>query len=164
MPKGISLTLLVMYPYLLKRKYIDGSFNYPISWRHHKIASCTTCLYGKCFQRTLFLQPQGVSLSIADAKVDTFQLLTKSYYNFFSRFFEEKSQSTDLQALHVLGYFNIYDWIDKYMLQNIKKRTVLQWNVYEDKNSGKHRNHLQPQKNIKHHFRSIFWINHPNMY
>jgi hypothetical protein len=49
-----------------------------------------------------------VSLSIADAKVDTFQLLTKSYYNFFSRFFEEKSQSTDLQALHVLGYFNIY--------------------------------------------------------
>ena len=51
---------------------------------------------------------KGVSLSIADAKVDTFQLLTKSYYNFFSRFFEEKSQSTDLQALHVLGYFNIY--------------------------------------------------------
>jgi hypothetical protein len=61
-----------------------------------------------------------VSLSIADAKVDTFQLLTKSYYNFFSRFFEEKSQSTDLQALHILGYFNIYGRIDKYMLQNIK--------------------------------------------
>jgi hypothetical protein len=63
---------------------------------------------------------KGVSLSIADAKVDTFQLLTKSYYNFFSRFFEEKSQSTDLQALHILGYFNIYGRIDKYMLQNIK--------------------------------------------
>ena len=72
------------------------------------------------FKELYFLQPQGVSLSIADAKVDTFQLLTKSYYNFFSRFFEEKSQSTDLQALHVLGYFNIYGRIDKYMLQNMK--------------------------------------------
>ena len=34
---------------------------------------------------------KGVSLSIADAKVDTFQLLTKSYYNFFSRKWKEKS-------------------------------------------------------------------------
>ena len=78
------------------------------------------------FKELYFLLPQGVSLSIADAKVDTFQLLTKSYYNFFSRFFEEKSQSTDLQALFFLGNFKIYTKIDKYMLQNMKKRTVLQ--------------------------------------
>ena len=63
---------------------------------------------------------KGVSLSIADAKVDTFQLLTKSYYNFFSRKCKEKSQSTDLQALFFLGNFKIYTKIDKYMLQNMK--------------------------------------------
>ena len=72
------------------------------------------------FKELYFLQPQGVSLSIADAKVDTFQLLTKSYYNFFSSFFQEKSQTTDLQALFFLGNFKIYTKIDKYMLQNMK--------------------------------------------
>mgnify|MGYP003308454184 CR=1 FL=1 len=78
------------------------------------------------FKELYFLQPQGVSLSIADAKVDTFQLLTKSYYNFFSRKCKEKSQTTDFQILFFLGNFKIYTKIDKYMLQNIKKRTILQ--------------------------------------
>ena len=36
-----------------KGNIFDGSFIYPVSWRHHKTASCTTCLYGKYFQRTL---------------------------------------------------------------------------------------------------------------
>ncbi|MBR5846919.1 MAG: hypothetical protein IKY72_03865, partial [Bacteroidaceae bacterium] len=48
--------------------------------------------------KELFLQPsQGVSLSIADAKVDTFCKLTKHSRNFFSRFFNEISQYADFQ-------------------------------------------------------------------
>ena len=37
----------------------------------------------KLFKELFFLASQGVSLSIADAKVDTFYILTKQYKNFF---------------------------------------------------------------------------------
>ena len=71
--------------------------------------------------KELFLQrSQGVSLSIADAKVDTFYILTKHYWDFFSRKMQEKLQSTDFQIGAVLGNFKILERIDKYMLQNIK--------------------------------------------
>ena len=44
--------------------------------------------------KELFLSPsQGVSLSIADAKVDTFCKLTKHYYNFLEDFFNKISKS-----------------------------------------------------------------------
>ena len=40
--------------------------------------------------KELFLLPsQGVSLSIADAKVDTFYILTKRYENFFITIFKQ---------------------------------------------------------------------------
>ena len=37
------------------------------------------------FKELFLLRSQGVSLSIADAKVDTFYILTKHYRDFFSR-------------------------------------------------------------------------------
>ena len=71
--------------------------------------------------KELFLQrSQGVSLSIADAKVDTFYILTKHYYYFFLEKIQEKSQCTDFQAWRILGIFKSLGEIDKYMLQNIK--------------------------------------------
>ena len=51
------------------------------------------------------MQSQGVSLSIADAKVDTFYKLTKQYWNFFSRFFNEISQYADFQRESRKGIF-----------------------------------------------------------
>ena len=61
-----------------------------------------------------------MSLSIADAKVDTFYILTKHYYYFFSEKNQEKSQCADFQAWRILGIFKNLEEIDKYMLQNIK--------------------------------------------
>ena len=94
----VSLTLLVMYPYLLKRKFI---------WRFVQLPNVVTTsqhcfLYylsvWKIFSKNSFFnQPQGVSLSIADAKVDTFILLTKHSWKFFTDFFNRKSQKIDLQ-------------------------------------------------------------------
>jgi len=49
-------------------------------------------------KNSFFNQTQGVSLSIADAKVDTLNKLTKSYSNFFMRKFKQKTQYTDLQT------------------------------------------------------------------
>ena len=49
------------------------------------------------FKELFLLASQGVSLSIADAKVDTFYKLTKHSWNFFARFFNTKSQKADLQ-------------------------------------------------------------------
>ena len=73
--------------------------------------------------KELFLSPsQGVSLSIADAKVDTFYKLTKHYWNFFTRKFTTKAQCTDLQELHNAGIFNNRWRIGIYMLQNMKIR------------------------------------------
>ena len=71
--------------------------------------------------KELFLLPsQGVSLSIADAKVDTFILLTKHYHNFFTRFFNNKSQNADLQTkLRNDGSEKHMDFA-RYMLQNMK--------------------------------------------
>ena len=76
-----------MYPYLLKRKlFFDGSFNLP-----NLVTTSQDCfLYylsvWKIFSKnSFFLHSQGVSLSIADAKVDTLYDPTKHYYNFFVR-------------------------------------------------------------------------------
>ena len=70
----------------------------------------------------LFLPSQGVSLSIADAKVDTFYKLTKHSWNFFARFFNTKSQKADLQELSNTKNLQKCTQIGIYMLQNIKKR------------------------------------------
>jgi len=52
----------------------------------------------KLFSKNSFLlQSQGVSLSIADAKVDTFNLTTKQTSKFFRDIFKEILQKADLQ-------------------------------------------------------------------
>ena len=63
-----------------------------------------------------------MSLSIADAKVDTFYKLTKHSWNFFARFFNTKSQKADLQELSNTKNSQNYVQIGIYMLQNIKKQ------------------------------------------
>ena len=88
-----------MYPYLLKRKLI---------WRFVQLPNVVTTsqhcfLYylsvWKIFSKNSFLPAsQGVSLSIADAKVDTFKLLTKHYNNFFTEIFNKKMQGADFQT------------------------------------------------------------------
>ena len=61
-----------------------------------------------------------MSLSIADAKVDTFILLTKHYHNFFTRFFNNKPQNADLQIkLKNDGSEESMDFV-RYVLQNMK--------------------------------------------
>ena len=79
MPEGIFLTLLVMYPYLLKRKlFFDGSFNLPDLVTTSQDRFLYYLSVWKIFSKnSFFLHSQGVSLSIADAKVDTFYKLTK---------------------------------------------------------------------------------------
>ena len=62
-----------------------------------------------------------MSLSIADAKVDTFYKLAKSYYNFFIIIFTTNTQNADLQAWRKKENFNRVGKIDIYMLQNIRK-------------------------------------------
>ena len=54
-------------------------------------------------KNSFFLHSKGVSLSIADAKVDTFYKLTKHYWNFFVRIFKRKSQNTDFQIQHKIA-------------------------------------------------------------
>ena len=74
----------------------------------------------KIFSKNSFLSPsQGVSLSIADAKVDTFCKLTKHSRNFFSRFFNEISQYADFQRESWEGNFQEGGEIGIYMLQNM---------------------------------------------
>jgi len=52
----------------------------------------------KLFSKNSFLlQSQGVSLSIADAKVDTFNLTTKQTSKFFRGIFKGFLQMADLQ-------------------------------------------------------------------
>ena len=65
---------------------------------------------------------KGVSLSIADAKVDTFYIPAKHYCHFFYQKCEGKSQNTDFQETCILEIFKFYKEIDKYMLQNMKNR------------------------------------------
>ena len=61
-----------------------------------------------------------MSLSIADAKVDTFKLLTKHYENFFMGKFTPKSQTADSQETADYTIINNYDKIDIYVLQNME--------------------------------------------
>ena len=78
-----------------------------------------------------------MSLSIADAKVDTFILLTKHSSNFFTRFFNNKSQNADLQTkLRNEGSEESMDFV-RYMLQNMKslKNRVTPPKVIHDKKS-----------------------------
>ena len=70
-------------------------------------------------KNSFFTQPQGVSLSIADAKVDTFQLLTKQSGDFFSRKIEEKSQLADFQDYQSYESLQAFSKIVISMLQNI---------------------------------------------
>jgi hypothetical protein len=49
------------------------------------LASCTTCLFMKIFQRTLSQCPDPCFWAKADAKVHTFPRLTKFYGNYFSK-------------------------------------------------------------------------------
>ena len=78
-----------MYPYLLKRKLLfDGSFNLPDLVTTSQDRFLYYLSVWKIFSKnSFFLHSQGVSLSIADAKVDTFKLLTKHYWNFFYKNF-----------------------------------------------------------------------------
>ena len=78
-----------MYPYLLKRKlFFDGSFNLPDIVTTSQYRFLYYLSVWKIFSKnSFFLHSQGVSLSIADAKVDTFCKLTKHYNNFFTRKF-----------------------------------------------------------------------------
>ena len=62
---------------------------------------------------------KGVSLSIADAKVDTFRKLTKLSWNFFVRNFKQKSQKADFQRMSQQKLFNDYLQFGMYMLQNM---------------------------------------------
>ena len=59
----------------------------------------------KLFKELSLLTSQGVSLSIADAKVDTFSILAKHYYNFFSRKIKQITQVADFQDESVLRKF-----------------------------------------------------------
>ena len=74
----------------------------------------------KIFSKNSFLSPsQGVSLSIADAKVDTFKLLTKQSRDFFSRKIEEKSQLADFQDYQFYESLQAFSKSAISMLQNI---------------------------------------------
>ena len=85
----------------------------------------------KIFSKNSFFQPsQGVSLSIADAKVDTFCKLTKHSRNFFSRFFNEISQYADFQRESWDGNFREDRKIGIYMLQNMVFRGFLEIRSY----------------------------------
>ena len=86
--------------------------------------------------KELFLLPsQGVSLSIADAKVDTFILLTKHSWKFFMRFFQPKSQNADyqrpigLRCHYSNGRFAIYT------LQLRENSAILQKDTHENTKS-----------------------------
>ena len=79
----------------------------------------------KIFSKNSFLSPsQGVSLSIADAKVDTFKLLTKQSRDFFSRKIEEKSQLADFQDYQFYESLQAFSKSVISMLQNIKKQHI----------------------------------------
>ena len=82
-----------MYPYLLKRKLLfDGSFNLPDLVTTSQDRFLYYLSVWKIFSKnSFFLRSQGVSLSIADAKVDTFYDPTKHYSNFFTRKLQQKS-------------------------------------------------------------------------
>ena len=72
-------------------------------------------------KNSFFTQPQGVSLSIADAKVDTFKLLAKQSGDFFSRKIEEKSQLADFQDYQFYESLQAFSKSVISMLQNTKK-------------------------------------------
>ena len=62
----------------------------------------------KLFKELFLFRNLKVSLSIADAKVDTFQLLTKHYYNFFLRKIQHFPQIADFQyPLKIDTFYNI---------------------------------------------------------
>ena len=98
--------LLVMYPYLLKRKlFLTVRSIYPISWRHHNIASCTTCLYGKYFQRTLsFTLSRGVPLDCG-CKGRYFLQTGKTFLQLFYGKFLTKSLNRWFSAIRLLKIF-----------------------------------------------------------
>ena len=60
-----------------------------------------------------------MSLSIADAKVDTFKLLAKQSGDFFSRKIEEKSQLADFQDYQFYESLQAFSKSVISMLQNI---------------------------------------------
>ena len=72
-------------------------------------------------KNSFFSRSQGVSLSIADAKVDTFNDPTKHYGNFFTTIFTRKSQCADLQQCRRGRNFNSLEGIGICMLQNMEK-------------------------------------------
>ena len=74
----------------------------------------------KLFKELFFLASQGVSLSIADAKVDTFYVLTKQYKNFFKRKFKQFSQVADFQYRVILEHFEQLPQFDISALQCIE--------------------------------------------
>ena len=71
-----------------KEIIFDGSFNLPDIVTTSQYRFLYYLSVWKIFSKnSFFLHSQGVSLSIADAKVDTFKLLTKHYWNFFYKNF-----------------------------------------------------------------------------
>ena len=110
------------------------------------------------FKELFLKRSQGVSLSIADAKVDTFYILTKHYYYFFLEKIQEKSHCADFQAWRILEIFKNLEEIDKYMLQNIKIERFLEKNECKSENSRKTTKFPYSAKKSASNARSI--INH----
>ena len=102
-----------------KEIIFDGSFNLPDLVTTSQDRFLYYLSVWKIFSKnSFFLRSQGVSLSIADAKVDTFCKPTKHYWNFFITIFTRNSQYADLQAWRERGDFNGGKGIGIYMLQN----------------------------------------------
>ena len=74
-----------MYPYLIKkRKLTVSSFTLSRDDITRQLLVLLVCMENLS-KNSLLQRSQGVSLSIADAKVDTFKLPTKYFQHFFER-------------------------------------------------------------------------------
>ena len=125
-----------MYPYLLKRKLIWRFVQLPQFMTTSWISFLYYLSVWKIFSKNSFFnQPQGVSLSIADAKVDTFILLTKHSWKFFMRFFKPKSQNADSQRPIKPRYHYGDDRFATYTLQLRENVVILQKDTHENTKS-----------------------------
>ena len=111
--------------------YLKGNLNWRFVQLPNVVTTSQHCfLYylsvWKIFSKnSFFSRSQGVSLSIADAKVDTFNDPTKHYGNFFTTIFTRKSQCADLQQCRRGRNFNSLEGIGICMLQNMEKAKTI---------------------------------------
>ena len=96
-----------MYPYLLKRKFIWRFVQLPNSMTTSQNCFLYYLSVWKIFSKNSFFLPsQGVSLSIADAKVDTFSKLTKHSWDFFQEKFNNFTNALVFNDKKISAYLH----------------------------------------------------------